>query len=66
MLGPVDAIVTDPPYAETSLGWDKWPDGWPEAARKLTSSMWCFGSLRMFMDRQSEFASWKLSQDVIW
>lgn len=23
-----DAIVTDPPYGETSLEWDRWPRGW--------------------------------------
>jgi len=28
--------------------------------------MWCFGSLRMFMDRAAEFSTWKMSQDVIW
>jgi site-specific DNA-methyltransferase (adenine-specific) len=61
-----DAIITDPPYNETSLDWDRWPDGWPAVASGAAASMWCFGSLRMFMERTSEFASWKLSQDVIW
>jgi site-specific DNA-methyltransferase (adenine-specific) len=28
--------------------------------------MWCFGSMRMFTDRWSEFAGWRLSQDVVW
>jgi site-specific DNA-methyltransferase (adenine-specific) len=28
--------------------------------------MWCFGSMRMFLDRRDEFAGWKLSQDVVW
>lgn len=23
-----DCIVADPPYGETSLAWDRWPDGW--------------------------------------
>ncbi|MFE6429320.1 DNA-methyltransferase [Streptomyces rochei] len=61
-----DLIVTDPPYAETSLAWDRWPDGWPTLAATVTRSMWCFGSMRMFLDRRDEFADWKLSQDVIW
>lgn len=61
-----DCIVTDPPYAETSLAWDRWPDGWPTLAASVASSMWCFGSMRMFLDRAPEFASWKLSQDVVW
>lgn len=61
-----DLVVADPPYAETSLAWDRWPDGWPTLAATVASSMWCFGSMRMFLDRGPEFAAWKLSQDVIW
>ena len=61
-----DLIVTDPPYGETSLSWDRWPDGWPTLAAIAAKSMWCFGSMRMFLDRHNEFADWKLSQDVIW
>ena len=65
-LGRYDAIVTDPPYGETSLDWDRWPDGWPSLLTHTASSMWCFGSMRMFLDRRDEFADWKLSQDVVW
>lgn len=61
-----DCIVTDPPYAETSLAWDRWPDGWPQLAATVASSMWCFGSMRMFLDRAPEFTDWRLSQDVVW
>lgn len=61
-----DCIVTDPPYGETSLAWDRWPDGWLNVAATASRSLWCFGSLRMFLDRAGEFAGWKLSQDVIW
>ncbi|AYF29292.1 site-specific DNA-methyltransferase [Micromonospora tulbaghiae] len=61
-----DCIVTDPPYGETKLEWDRWPDGWPAVAAATAASMWCFGSLRMFMDRRDDFAAWKLSQDVVW
>ncbi|WTJ25393.1 site-specific DNA-methyltransferase [Streptomyces pseudovenezuelae] len=61
-----DCIVTDPPYTETSLAWDQWPNGWPALAATATSSMWCFGSMRMFLNRAPEFADWKLSQDVVW
>lgn len=28
--------------------------------------MWCFGSMRMFLDRCDEFMTWKLSQDIVW
>jgi site-specific DNA-methyltransferase (adenine-specific) len=61
-----DAVVTDPPYNETSLEWDVWPLGWPVLIAGVTDSLWCFGSFRMFWDRVPEFADWKLSQDVIW
>lgn len=61
-----DLIVADPPYGETSLPWDRWPDGWPDAISGAGKSMWCFGSMRMFLDRRDEFAFWKLSQDVVW
>lgn len=61
-----DLLVCDPPYSETSLAWDRWPDGWPALAATVASSMWCFGSMRMFLDRAPEFAEWKLSQDVVW
>ena len=63
-----DAVVTDPPFGETSLAWDHWPEAWPTLAATAASSMWCFGSMRMFLDRRDDFtaAGWKLSQDLIW
>lgn len=61
-----DLILTDPPYGETSLEWDKWPTGWPALAARHSRSMWCFGSMRMFLDNVSDFADWRLSQDVVW
>ena len=65
-IGRVDAIVTDPPYGETSLEWDVWPAGWPAMAAEVTDSMWCFGSMRMFLNQRDEFSEWRLSQDVVW
>jgi site-specific DNA-methyltransferase (adenine-specific) len=65
-LGRADCIVADPPYGETSLPWDSWPSGWTDAAAVATSSLWCFGSMRMFLDHTAEFGRWRLSQDVIW
>ena len=62
----IDAIVTDPPYAVTHLEWDRWPTGWPTLASRLTEQLWCFGSLRMFLERASEFTDWRLQQDVVW
>lgn len=61
-----DLVVADPPYGETSLAWDRWPDGWPTLAATVADSLWCFGSMRMFLARRDEFAGWKLSQDLIW
>jgi site-specific DNA-methyltransferase (adenine-specific) len=68
-LGVVaDCIVADQPYGETSLEWDRWPDGWLEVAAGISRSMWCFGSLRMYLEHAAEYkaAGWKLSQDIIW
>lgn len=61
-----DLIVADPPYGETSLEWDRWPARWPNGMTAYARSMWCFGSMRMFLDRATEFMPWKLSQDVVW
>lgn len=64
----VDLICADPPYSETSLAWDRWPDGWPALTAAVSSSMWCFGSMRMWFRRHAELeaAGWRLSQDVVW
>lgn len=63
----VDLIVTDPPYGETSLTWDRWPDGGPSLAARHARAMWCWGSTRMFLDHRDEFtARWTYSQDFVW
>jgi site-specific DNA-methyltransferase (adenine-specific) len=66
-LGRFDACLTDPPYGETSLAWDRWPLGWPALVAEHTDSMWCWGSMRMFLARHGDIkaAGWKLSQDVV-
>lgn len=62
-----DAVITDPPYGETSLAWDVWPTGWLADAAEISDALWCFGSFKMFMENSAEFyASWKLSQDLVW
>lgn len=64
-----DVLVTDPPYGETSLAWDRWPAGWPATVANRSESLrqlWCFGSTRMFLDRRDDFAAWKLAQDLVW
>ena len=60
-----DACITDPPYGETSLTWDRWPNGWIQALGDATNSLWCFGSMRMFLEQRDEFAGWKLAQDIV-
>lgn len=64
--GEPNLVLTDPPYGETSLKWDRWPTGWP--ALIPGRSMWCFGSMRMFLDHRDEYLAggWKLSHDVVW
>jgi site-specific DNA-methyltransferase (adenine-specific) len=70
-LGPlaVSCVIGDPPYGETSLQWDAWPVGWLDAvadAVPINASLWCFGSLRMFMREASQFNRWRMSHDVVW
>lgn len=67
-LDPVDLIVADPPYGETSLAWDMWPSQWLNRAHRLSRALWCFGSMRSIGQHFDEFAraGWTLSQDVVW
>lgn len=65
----VHCVVTDPPYGQTSLAWDRWPRGWPTQVRrvlKASGSMWVFGNVRLFMDYVGEFDGWRVAQDIIW
>lgn len=59
-----DVVVTDPPYGETSLPWDRWQTGWIPLVQ--SPQMWCFGSLRMFLENAADFGDWKFAQDVVW
>lgn len=61
-----DAAMADPPYGETSLAWDRWPHGWVATVAAVTDSLWCFGSMRMLLERRTDFAAWTFSQDVVW
>lgn len=64
-----DMALADPPYGETSLEWDRWPTGWLDCvANRLmgSASLWCFGSMRMFLQQQSEFSLYRFVQDVVW
>lgn len=63
-IGPV--MVTDPPYGDTSLDWDSWPEGWLEHVNVL--QFWMFGSVRMFLNRYPEIIAqgFKYGQEVVW
>ncbi|MEL7281324.1 MAG: site-specific DNA-methyltransferase [Pseudomonadota bacterium] len=65
----IDAVVTDPPYGQTSLPWDKWQGEWIKEVNRVlkpSGSMWVFGTLRMFLDRVSDFDGWSMAQDIVW
>lgn len=71
LRGPFDMVLADPPYGDTSLGWDKRVDGWELLAKnslKSTGSMWVFGSLRFFMATADKFrgAGLKYAQEIVW
>jgi site-specific DNA-methyltransferase (adenine-specific) len=60
-------IVADPPYGDTSLAWDRWPDGWIETLGEIAPQMWCFGSMRMWLDNGQQFREWwTYGQEVVW
>ncbi|XXQ55647.1 site-specific DNA-methyltransferase [Xenophilus aerolatus] len=67
----VDACVTDPPYGDTSLEWDRRCDGWmAQVARVLkpAASVWVFGSMRYLATvfAEMEAHGFRYSQDVVW
>lgn len=61
-------VVADPPYGQTSLKWDQWQGEWLAQIAPCIRSLWCFGTMRMFMGQSAWFeaAGWKLSQDLVW
>lgn len=65
----VDVILADPPYGETSLEWDRRVRGWQailQPTLRMSGSLWCFGSLRYFLEERDEFCHWKFAQEVVW
>lgn len=66
----VDAVITDPPYGDTSLAWDKSAArGWLGVVGPLlkpSGSVWFFASLRYMLKLQPELAAWTVAQEIIW
>lgn len=62
----VSAVITDPPYGDTSLEWDQMVPDWLDLVAPLTNNVWCFGSFRMFMNMAEETRHWTLAQEIIW
>ena len=61
-LGPVDLVLTDPPYGDTALEWDVKVDGWLPLLP--SQQLWCFGSMRFFL--YMPFSGWRYIQEIIW
>lgn len=69
--GVADAVVTDPPYGDTSLSWDRRVDGWILSVGhvlKPAASIWVFGSLRSLVPvfDAMERHGFRYSQDIVW
>lgn len=64
-IGAVDAVVTDPPYGDTKLDWDRPVQGWLDLVD--TRQVWCFGSFRFWMEHGRDgFADWTYGQEIVW
>lgn len=66
-----DACITDPPYGDTSLVWDRQCVGWLEGVARVlkpAASIWVFGSMRFLAGIFSEMdeAGFKYAQDIVW
>lgn len=66
-----DACITDPPYGDTSLEWDRRCEGWMvQVARVLkpAASVWVFGSMRYLATifNEMEAAGFRYAQDIVW
>lgn len=70
--GFADCCIADPPYGDTSLGWDVKCRGWvahvARALNKPSASIWVFGSLRFHTSLFAEMAKhrFRYSQDIVW
>lgn len=61
----VDAVVTDPPYGDTSLDWDQPVKGWLDLVD--APQLWCFGSMRFWLEHGVDFhEGWTYGQEIVW
>lgn len=66
-----DACITDPPYGDTSLEWDRRCIGWVEQVSRIlkpTACIWVFGSMRFLATifDEMEDAGFRYAQDIVW
>jgi site-specific DNA-methyltransferase (adenine-specific) len=69
--GVADACITDPPYGDTSLIWDRRCAGWighVSRVLKPAASIWVFGSMRFIADLFEEMRTngFVYAQDIVW
>lgn len=64
--GGMAAVVTDPPYGDTSLDWDEPVKDWLDLVD--VKQVWCFASLRFLLEHGADFtdAGWRYGQEVVW
>jgi site-specific DNA-methyltransferase (adenine-specific) len=65
----VDAVITDPPYGDTSLAWDVIVNGWTDEVLRVlkpSGSMWIFGSMRYLFKLAPTMGAWHFVQDIVW
>lgn len=71
LISGADACITDPPYGDTSLEWDRIVDGWVwniAGSLKPSAAVWIFGSMRFIVPLFTEFSRhlFRYSQDIVW
>lgn len=69
--GIADAVITDPPYGDTSLLWDKQCVGWTDhlmRVMKPNASVWVFCSMRFASElwRNLEGIGLTYAQEIVW
>jgi site-specific DNA-methyltransferase (adenine-specific) len=65
----VDAVVTDPPYGDTSCPWDAIVAGWLNEVRRIlkpSGSVWFYTSLRHLVAVAPMLKGWTIAQDIVW